>query len=202
MPEGTLKQFFINIFEQASERLFIAGALRSGDRHINGCLCKGAGNYWSWSSQLTNAEVFFIAFVETRYYTVNEVVSLQYQSSRNQRFWQIRNVFISYIFLFGLLQNFFFFFLLACGDERKLKFVLTLWCSEAVRASLAINLCKSSIKWSLEQESKSGEDNLRVGKNPQRFALCLSHSPWGHSPLTHTCTYARKLPSPPPPPPS
>lgn len=46
-PEGTLKQFFINIFEQAQERLFIAGALRSVDRHINGCLCAGAGNYWS-----------------------------------------------------------------------------------------------------------------------------------------------------------
>lgn len=46
-PEGTLKQFFINIFEQAQERLFIAGALRSVDRHINGCLCVGAGNYWS-----------------------------------------------------------------------------------------------------------------------------------------------------------
>lgn len=92
-------------------------------------------------------------------------------------------------FCLDCLKMIFFFFLLACADEHKLKIVLTLWCFEVARASLAINLCKSSIKWSLEQESESGEDNLRVGKNPQRFALCLSHSPWGHSPLTHTCTH-------------
>lgn len=39
------------------------------------------------------------------------------------------------------------------------------------------------------QESESGGDNLHVGRNPQRFAFCLSHSPWGDSLLTHTCTH-------------
>lgn len=54
-------------------------------------------------------------------------------------------------------------------------------------------------------KSKSGEDNLCVGRNPQRFALCLSHSPWGHSPLTHMHAYALMYASyhpPPTPPPS
>lgn len=80
-------------------------------------------------------------------------------------------------------------FELVCRDAGTPNRTYTRCFEVAWASSATINLCKSSIKWSLVQESKSGRDNLHVGRNPQRLALCLSHSPWGHSLLTHTCMH-------------